>query len=105
MFATANGKIEVGTNVDVFAGTDFLVNTGSEIHFNTIGKVSAGHVGETVVEQLSLFDNLGLNEQSSKSIMKRVPTAEPYNEHENKRKDKTTATMTDRELPDERFEE
>ena len=105
LFATANGKIEVGTNVDVFAGTDFLVNTGSEIHFNTIGKVSAGHVGETVVEQLSLFDNLGLNEQSSKSIMKRVPTAEPYNEHENKRKDKTTATMTDRELPDERFEE
>jgi len=31
-----------------------------------------------------------------------VPTTEPYAEHENKRKDKTTPTITDRENTDER---
>lgn len=101
LFATANGKIEVGTNVDVFAGTDFLVNTGSEIHFNTSGKVSSGHVGTTVVQQLSLFDNVGVNQ--TKSIMKRVPTEEPYAEHENIRRDSATPDQTDREKIDVRF--
>ena len=94
-----DGLIKAGANIKTFAGTDFNVNTDNEIHFNTAGKVSS-----SVTASLNTFDNVGLNEQSSKSIMKRVPTAEPYNEHENKRKDKTTTTMTDREQPDERFE-
>ena len=98
LFATANGKIEVGTNVDVFAGTDFLVNTGSEIHFNTSGKVSSGHVGTTVVQQLSLFDNVGVNQ--TKSIMKRVPTVEPYEQHENINRERNVPGITDRENPD-----
>ena len=94
LYAGANGKIEVGTNVDIFAGTDFLVNS-SEIHLNTADKVSSGHVGATVVEQLSLFDNVGVNQ--TKSIMKRVPTQEPYAEHENKRRLFTRPQETDRE--------
>ena len=56
-------------------------------------------------------DPVGIKRQS---IMKRVPTAEPYAEHENKRKvideesgavkeDKAGIIFTDRELVDERF--
>ena len=97
LYAT-NGKIEVATNVDIFAGTDFLVNS-SEIHLNTADKVSAGHVGATVVQQLSLFDNVGVNQ--TKSIMKRVPTQEPYAEHENIRRESNTPSKTDRENTEE----
>jgi hypothetical protein len=106
LYAGSNGKIEVGTNIDFYAGTDFLVNTGNEIHMNTPGKVSAGHVGNTNVSNLRTFDNKGLSfvspDDISKSIMKRIPTVEPYNEHENKRYDNTTVDMTDREKIDER---
>lgn len=100
LYAGSNGKIEVGTNIDFYAGTDFLVNTGSEIHMNTAGKVSQGHVSASVVTNLSTFTNAGVNQTNS--IMKRVPTAEPYAEHENKRRDKTTPAITDRENTDER---
>jgi len=95
LYAGSNGKIEVGTNIDFFAGTDFLANTGNEIHMNTSGKVTQGHVPSTVVQSLSTFKNAGVNQD--RSIMMRVPTTEPYAEHENKRKDKTTPTATDRE--------
>ena len=95
-----NGKIEVQTNIDFYAGTDFLANTGNEIHMNTPGKVSQGHVPSTVVQNLTTWKNAGVNQEYS--IMKRVPTKEPYAEHENKRKDKTIPTVTDRERTDER---
>jgi hypothetical protein len=95
LYASANGKIEVGTNFDLYAGTDFLANAGSEVHINTAGKVVADHVGESVVSSLRTWKNVGVNQ--TESIMMRVPTAEPYAEHENKRKDKTTPTTTDRE--------
>ena len=100
LFATANGKIEVGTNVDVFAGTDFLVNTGSEIHMNTSGKVASGHVGASVVSAITTHTTNGIN--GKVSSLKRVPTTEPYPEHENKRRDKSTPAMTDVQRLDER---
>jgi hypothetical protein len=100
LYAGSNGKIEVGTNIDFYAGNDFLANTGNEIHMNTLGKVSQGHVPSTVVQNLTTWTNAFINQDLS--IMKRVPTAEPYTQHENKRRDKTTPTMTDRESLDER---
>jgi uncharacterized protein (DUF2345 family) len=106
LYAGVNGKIEVGTNINFYAGVDFLANTGNEIHMNTAGKVSAGHVGSTNVESLTTYTNQGIyfNDTlaQAQSILKRVPTKEPYAEHENKRPDKTTWHETDRELPDER---
>lgn len=106
LYAGQNGKIEVGTNIDFYAGTDFLANTGNEIHMNTSGKVSAGHVGSSNVSSLTTYTNQGIffndNLAQAQSIMKRVPTREPYAEHENKRPDKTTWYETDRELTDER---
>ena len=100
LYAGSNGKIEVGTNIDFYAGNDFLANTGNEIHMNTLGKVTQGHVPSTVVQNLTTWTNAFINQDLS--IMKRVPTAEPYTQHENKRRDKTTPTMTDRESLDER---
>jgi hypothetical protein len=100
LYAGSNGKIEVGTNIDFFAGFDFLANTGNQIHMNTLSKVTQGHVPSTVVQNLTTWKNAGVNQDFS--IMKRVPTTEPYAEHENKRKDKTTPTITDRENTDER---
>jgi len=106
LYATTNGKIEVGTNIDFYAGVDFLANTGNEIHMNTAGKVSAGHVGNANVSSLSVFKNKGLSfispDDFTNSIMKRVPTVEPYAEHENKRYDNTSWEMTDREKIDKR---
>ncbi len=93
LYAGENGKIEVGTNVDIFAGTDFLVKSvTTDLDADA---VVSGHVGATVVQQLSLFDNVGVNQ--TKSIMKRVPTQEPYAEHENKRRLFTRPQETDRE--------
>jgi len=99
-----NGKIEVQTNIDFYAGTDFLANTGNEIHMNTSGKVSQGHVPNTVVESLSIFNKAIPTEPFTRrgtrgngTIMKRVPLAEPYVEHEDKVKDETTSDKTDRE--------
>ena len=131
--------LEVVRNNKVFAKVDHLVNTDGEIHFNTSGKVAEGVVGPNivvanvvgdkgervpsdVVVQLDTFENLitpdpvdpaetpGIKRQS---IMKRVPTAEPYAEHENVRKvvneageveeDLSGIVATDRELTDERF--
>jgi len=100
LYAGSNGKVEVGTNIDFYAGTDFLANTGNEIHMNTAGKVSAGHVPSSVVQQLTTFKNAGVNQTNS--IMKRVPTKEPYAEHENIRQEKTTPQMTDNLRIDER---
>jgi len=106
LYATTNGKIEVGTNINFYAGVDFLANTGNEIHMNTSGKVSAGHVSNSNVSSLSVFKNKGLSfispDDFTNSIMKRVPTAEPYAEHENKRYDNTSWEMTDREKIDKR---
>lgn len=100
LYAGSNGKIEVGTNIDFYAGTDFLANTGNEIHMNTPGKVSSGHVPTTVVQNLDTFKNAGVNQ--TLSIMKRVPTHEPYAEHENLRQEQTTPKMTDIQRIDER---
>ena len=98
----SNGLIKAGTDIKTFAGNDFLVNTDHEIHFNTVDKVLS-----TVLSNLETYDNAGVsptrNPNARESIMKRVPTAEPYAEHENKRKTKTTPTATDRELPEDRF--
>jgi len=130
--------LEVVRNNKVFAKVDHLVNTDGEIHFNTSGKVAEGVVGPNivvanvvgdkgervpsdVVVQLDTFENLitpdpidpaetpGIKRQS---IMKRVPTAEPYAEHENVRKvvneageveeDLSGIVATDRELTDKR---
>lgn len=106
LYATTNGKIEVGTNINFYAGVDFLANTGNEIHMNTAGKVSAGHVGNSNVSSLTTFDNKGLSfispDDFTKSIMKRIPTVEPYAEHENKRYQETGWDKTDREKIDER---
>ena len=136
---TTDNILSVGADNKVFAGNDHLVNTGNEIHFNTSGKVTStvyataqrpaadlvGDLGERVpsdvVVQLDTFENVivpqsidkSVKEIKRQSIMKRVPTAEPYAEHENKRKvvfnnvvsvDKSGILFTDRELKDERFE-
>ncbi|HAI38898.1 MAG TPA: hypothetical protein DCM40_12645, partial [Maribacter sp.] len=130
--------LEVVRNNKVFAKVDHLVNTDGEIHLNTSGKVAEGVVGPNivvenvvgdegervpsdVVVQLDTFENLitpdpvdpaetpGIKRQS---IMKRIPTAEPYAEHENIRKvvneageveeDLSGIIATDRELTDKR---
>ena len=131
--------LEVVGDDKIFAANHWANVTG-EIHFNTDGKVATGVVGESIVSanvvgdkgervppdvviQLSTFENLitpdpidpedpvGLKRQS---IMKRVPTAEPYAEHENLRKvideesgalkeDGSGIIFTDRELVDERI--
>ena len=94
LYIGTDGLIRAGNDVKTFATNDFLVNTdtgaGGEIHFNTSGKVTS-----TVLSQLTTFDNVGVNQ--TKSIMKRVPTQEPYAEHENKRRLFTRPQETDRE--------
>jgi len=103
----SNGLIKAGTDIKTFAGNDFLVNTDHEIHFNTVDVDGVGKVLSTVLSNLETYDNAGVSPtrdpNARESIMKRVPTAEPYAEHENKRKNKTTSTATDRELPEDRF--
>ena len=107
LFAMANGKIEALIDVAIYADNDFLVNSGAEIHLDTAGKVEKTHVSATTVEDLTTFDNVGVN-KDKKSIMKRVPTQEPYAEHENLRRDPDTGESftnqikTDRERLDER---
>ena len=83
-----DGLIKAGANIKTFASTDFNVNTGNEIHFNTSGKVSSSVV--------SSLDTHGTS--SITSIMKRIPTAEPWTEHEDKKRDDVSATKTDREI-------
>jgi hypothetical protein len=82
-----DGLIKAGANIKTYAGTDFNVNTGSEIHFNTDGKVSS-----------SVTASLSTHTASEKtSIMKRIPTQEPWADHEDKKRDDVTTTKTDRE--------
>lgn len=83
-----DGLIKAGANIKTYAGTDFNVNTGSEIHFNTAGKVSS-----------SVTASLSTHTVSEKtSIMKRIPTQEPWQDHEDKKRDDVTITRTDREI-------
>ena len=63
-----------------------------------------------VIAQLDTYDNERIpngseTEPDPKSIVKRLPTREPYANHENKRQKFATAEMTDRERPDKRKEE
>lgn len=128
---TTDNILSVGADNKVFAGNDHLVNTGNEIHFNTSGKVAStvydtaqrpaadlvGDLGERVpvdvVVPLTTFPNAITPENKApygerESIMKRVPTAEPYAEHENKRQgfiNFTDQVVTDREQPDDRSNE
>ena len=103
LFAMANGKIEALVDVAIYADSDFLVNTGTgQIHLNTDGKVEKTHVSATTVQDLATYDNEGVN-KDKKSIMKRVPTQEPYAEHENIRRNFATPELTDRETIDDRF--
>ena len=106
LFAMANGKIEALLDVAIYADNDFLVNTGvaagGQIHLNTDGKVEKTHVSATTVQDLVTYDNEGVN-KDKKSIMKRVPTQEPYAEHENIRRNFATPELTDRETTDDRF--
>ena len=67
---------------------------------NTSGKVSADHVGSSVVSAITTYTTKGIN--GTVSSLKRVPTTEPYSEHENKRRDKSTPAMTDVQRLDER---
>ena len=94
LYIGTDGLIRAGNDVKTFATNDFLVNTDNEVHFNTAGKVAS-----TVLSQLITFDNAGVNQ--TKSIMKRVPTQEPYAEHENIRREFNTPSKTDRENTEE----
>jgi hypothetical protein len=102
LFAMNNGKIEALVDVAIYADNDFLVNVGAgELHLNTDGKVEKTHVSAATVQDLTTFNNVGVNQTTS--ILKRVPTAEPYAEHENIRRNFTRPVDTDREKPDDRF--
>jgi len=82
-----DGLIKAGANIKTYAGTDFNVNTGNEIHLDTAGKVDA-----------SVTASLSTHTASEKtSIMKRIPTQEPWADHEDKKRDDVTTTKTDRE--------
>ena len=83
-----DGLIKAGANIKTFAGTDFNVNTGSEIHFNTSGKVSS-----SVTASLATHGTSDLT-----SIMKRIPTQEPWTDHEDKKRDDVNTNKTDREI-------
>ena len=84
----SDGLIKAGANIKTFAGTDFNVNTGNEIHFNTSGKVSS-----SVTASLATHGTSDLT-----SIMKRIPTQEPWTDHEDKKRDDVTSNKTDREI-------
>jgi len=118
--------LEVVGDDKIFAANHWANVTG-EIHFNTSGKVAAGVVGATIVAEnvvgdkgervpsdvvvpLTTFLNVGVDplypEEERLSIMKRVPTVEPYAEHENKKLFRSDQTRTDREIElEQRFEE
>jgi hypothetical protein len=82
-----DGLIKAGANIKTYAGTDFNVNTGNEIHLDTAGKVSS-----------SVTASLSTHTASEKtSIMKRIPTQEPWADHEDKKRDDVITTKTDRE--------
>ena len=87
-----DGLIKARQNIKTFTGEDFLVNTdtGGEIHFNTDGKVDV-----SVTSSLSAHKvNAGDSEISS--IMRRIPTQEPWADHEYKKRDDVTPAKTDR---------
>ena len=94
LYIGSDGLIKAGNDVKLWSNNDFLANTGNEIHMNTSGKVAS-----SVLSELNTYSNAGVN--STYSIMKRVPTQEPYAEHENKRQDKTTPELTDVERTDQ----
>ena len=82
-----DGLIKAGDNIKTYAGTDFNVNTGNEIHMNTSGKVSS-----------NVVSSLNTHYTSKKtSIMKRIPTQEPWEDHEDKKRDSVGKYLTDRE--------
>ena len=82
-----DGLIKAGANIKTWAGTDFNVNTGNEIHLDTAGKVSS-----------SVTTSLSTHTVSEKtSIMKRIPTQEPWADHEDKKRNDVITTKTDRE--------
>ena len=97
LFIGSDGLIKAGSNIKTFTGNDFLVNTDTsgEIHFNTDGKVTS-----SVLSALATYDIT--DSDTTKSITKRVPTNEPYREHENKPAN-TKPSLTDREQADQRF--
>ena len=122
------GKFQVfgGTNIDLDA-TAIDLNSGN-VDDTLVPTATVDvdpfieNVHSDVVIQLSTFENAITSDAIDKttkaikrqSIMKRVPTAEPYLEHENLRKvfdeesgalkeDKAGIIFTDREIIDERF--
>ena len=122
------GKFQVfgGTNIDLDA-TAIDLNSGN-VDDTLVSTATVDvdpfieNVHSDVVIQLSTFENAITSDAIDKttkaikrqSIMKRVPTAEPYLEHENLRKvfdeesgalkeDKAGIIFTDREIIDERF--
>ena len=112
VYATANGLIETGTNFKMFGTSSISLDSDGDINFNS-GIVSANVVGASlseVIAQLDTYNNERIpngseTEPDPKSIVKRLPTREPYANHENKRQKFATAEMTDRERPDKRKEE
>ena len=112
VYATANGLIETGTNFKMYGTSSISLDSGGDVNFNS-GIVSANVVGASLAEviaQLDTYDNERIpngseTEPDPKSIVKRLPTREPYANHENKRQKFATAEMTDRERPDKRKEE
>ena len=122
------GKFQVfgGTNIDLDA-TAIDLNSGN-VDDTLVPTATVDvdpfieNVHSDVVIQLETFENAITSDAIDKttkaikrqSIMKRVPTAEPYLEHENLRKvfdeesgalkeDKAGIIFTDREITDERF--
>jgi hypothetical protein len=97
LFIGSDGLIKAGSNIKTFTGNDFLVNTDTDgqIHFNTDGKVTSSVLSALVTYDITDSD-------ATKSITKRVPTNEPYREHENKPAN-TKPSLTDREQADQRF--
>ena len=82
-----DGLITAGANIKTYAVTDFNVNTGNEIHFDTAAKLDT-----------NLTASLSTHTASEKtSIMKRIPTQEPWADHEDKKRDEVISDLTDRE--------
>jgi len=82
-----DGLITAGANIKTYAVTDFNVNTGNEIHLDTAAKLDT-----------NLTASLSTHSVSEKtSIMKRIPTQEPWADHEDKKRDEVTSDLTDRE--------
>lgn len=96
--AKENVKITAGTNTEINSGGKHL-ETASEIHMN--GPTASKAEAAKILKTHTLPTNEG--KDGVKSIMRRVPTHEPYPQHENLDPQLYTAEKTNRDI-DERYE-